>query len=292
LFIYTLVGIISNKTTTNKHIYNEESRLLVNLNKRKMAIYTTEITSETITSDNPIHQRLLKAYYAAMPYIHGKILEVGCGEGRGIRLLKNKTSEYVALDRHQAVLDKLQKEHPKVKFLQKIVPPFTGISDNEFDVVIAFQVIEHIKKDRLFLQEIQRVLKPGGKAIISTPNIKMTLTRNPWHIREYTADELKRLAESIFAKVSTYGIAGNEKVMEYYAMNKASVYRITRYDVLSLQYRLPNFVLRLPYELLNRMNRNKLKTTDNDLVKSITHHDYLVSESPGTSLDLFYVMEK
>ena len=257
-----------------------------------MAIYTTEITSETITSDNPIHQRLLKAYYAAMPYIHGKMLEVGCGEGRGVKLLKDKTSDYVALDRHQAVVDQLKNDYPDVKFLQKIVPPFSGISDNEFDVVIAFQVIEHIKKDQEFLQEIHRVLKPGGKAIISTPNIKMTLTRNPWHIREYTANELNTLATSIFAKVTTLGIAGNEKVMEYYHMNKASVHRITRFDVLNLQYKLPNFVLRLPYELLNRMNRNKLKTTDNELVKSITHKDYMVSESPETSLDLFYLMEK
>lgn len=257
-----------------------------------MAIYTTEITSETITSDNPIHQRLLKAYYAAMPYVQGKMLEVGCGEGRGVKLLAPKTSEYVALDRHQPVVDKLQAQYPGVKFLQKIIPPFSGISDNEFDVVIAFQVIEHIKKDREFLQEIHRVLKPGGKALITTPNIKMTLTRNPWHIREYTADELKALAESIFKKVTTLGITGNEKVMEYYAMNKASVHRITRYDILNLQYKLPNFILRLPYELLNRMNRNKLKEADNSLVREIRHEDYLVSEDPDKSLDLFYVMEK
>lgn len=257
-----------------------------------MAIYTTEITSETITSDNPIHQRLLKAYYAAMPYVKGKMLEIGCGEGRGVKLLSPKTSEYVALDRHQAMLDKLQAQYPEVKFLQKIVPPFSGISNDEFDLVIAFQVIEHIKNDSDFLQEIHRVLKPGGKALITTPNIKMTLTRNPWHIREYTAEELKKLAESIFRKVTTLGITGNEKVMEYYAMNKASVNKITRYDILNLQYRLPNFVLRLPYELLNRMNRNKLKEADNSLVRDIRHEDYLVSEEPDKSLDLFYVMEK
>ena len=47
-------------------------------------IYTTEITSETIVSDNPIHQRLFKAYVVAKDYVGGNILEVGCGEGRGV----------------------------------------------------------------------------------------------------------------------------------------------------------------------------------------------------------------
>jgi hypothetical protein len=47
-------------------------------------VYTTEITSEQIASDNPIHQRLFKAYVVAKEYIQGDVLEVGCGEGRGI----------------------------------------------------------------------------------------------------------------------------------------------------------------------------------------------------------------
>ena len=52
-----------------------------------MGTYTTEITSDSLVSDNPIHQRLIKAYYLAQPYIQGDLLEVGCGEGRGIHLL-------------------------------------------------------------------------------------------------------------------------------------------------------------------------------------------------------------
>src|ERR1041384_5570387 len=50
-------------------------------------IFTTEITSEQITSDNPIHQRLYKAYVVAKDYVKGDVLEVGCGEGRGVDIL-------------------------------------------------------------------------------------------------------------------------------------------------------------------------------------------------------------
>ena len=257
-----------------------------------MAVYTTEIASDSIPSDNPIHQRLLKAYYAAQPYVSGNLLEVGCGEGRGVDLLAPKSNGYIAIDKIGEVIESLRAKHPEVDFRQAVVPPFRDFKDCTFDTVVTFQVIEHIKPDAEFLREIHRVLKPGGRAIITTPNIKMTLSRNPWHIREYTAEELAALSGSIFADVQAKGITGNDKVMEYYAMNKASVEKITRWDVLNLQYRLPNWALRIPYDLLNRMNRNKLQTTDDALVKSITQEDYLVTDEADKALDLFFILTK
>ena len=56
--------------------------------------------------------------------------------------------------------------------------------------MVTFQVIEHIKRDRDFLKEIYRVLKPGGKLILTTPNKNMSITRNPWHVREYDPKEM------------------------------------------------------------------------------------------------------
>lgn len=257
-----------------------------------MATYTTEIASDKIISDNPIHQRLLKAYYAAQPYIKGSLLEVGCGEGRGVELLSPLSQQYVALDKITDVIEKLSKTYKNVAFRQAVVPPFSGIEDNSFDVVVSFQVIEHIKDDRFFLQEIHRVLKPGGAALITTPNIKKTLTRNPWHIREYTANELTALASAIFDKVASKGITGNKKVMEYYEMNKQSVKKITRWDIFKLQYRLPASLLRIPYDIMNRINRNRLQKSNHGLVLDITQEDYILSEDPDSSLDLFYILYK
>jgi SAM-dependent methyltransferase len=257
-----------------------------------MATYTTEITSDSIPSDNPIHQRLLQAYYLAKPYVKGKLLEVGCGEGRGIALLAPLAEEYTAIDKLDHVIKDLGERYPDHKFLQAHIPPFKGLADNQFDTVVSFQVIEHIKPDSFFLEEIKRVLKPGGRALLTTPNIKKTLTRNPWHIREYTAGQLKMLSERHFSEVTLKGIGGNEKVMEYYERNKRSVERITRYDILKLQYRLPAPLLRIPYDILNRMNRNKLKKQADDLVLSIRHDDYLLQDDADQSLDLFLIVTK
>jgi hypothetical protein len=120
----------------------------------------------------------------------------------------------------------------------------------------------------------------------------MSLSRNPWHIREYLPDELKALAKKIFNSVDMKGITGNEKVMAYYEENKKSVERFTRWDFLKLQYRLPASVLRIPYEILNRWNRNKLQATDNQLVKDIRHQDYIVVDDASDALDLLMIARK
>ncbi len=255
-------------------------------------VFTTEITSESIPSDNPIHQRLLKAYVLAQDYAQGDVLEVGCGEGRGIDLIIGKCKTYTAIDKIEPVIDGLRKKYPSEKFLSGNIPPLTQFSDNSFDRIFSFQVIEHIEDDHLFLSEINRVLKPGGVALMTTPNRPLSLSRNPWHIREYTAKELTDLAKKYFTQVEMKGVAGNEKIQKYYERNKRSVDRIMRFDILDLQHKLPASILRVPYELLNRFNRNKLKDTADELVMSIRHEDYLLTNDVDKALDLFLIASK
>jgi len=88
------------------------------------------------------------------------------------------------------------------------------------------------------------------------------------------------------------GITGNDKVMTYYAENKKSVERITRFDIFNLQYKLPASLLRVPYEILNRWNRNKLQSTDNTLVTNIHHSDYIVVDDASEALDLLLIVRK
>ncbi|WP_420317589.1 class I SAM-dependent methyltransferase [Ekhidna sp.] len=256
-----------------------------------MSVYTTEIASDKIPSDNVIHQRLLAAYFQAKPYIKGDLLELGCGEGRGVELLAPLADSFIGIDKIKAVIDKLEKKYPDYKFMSGVFPPFP-FEDNSFDTIVTFQVIEHVKDDEGFIKEIHRVLKPGGTALITTPNIIMTLSRNPWHEREYTGDELSELCKKYFDKVEMKGIAGNEKVMEYHERNRASVQQIMRFDIFDLQYKLPAGLLRIPYDILNRMNRNKLKETDDELVKSITANDFKLADQSEQNLDLFCLLTK
>jgi 2-polyprenyl-3-methyl-5-hydroxy-6-metoxy-1,4-benzoquinol methylase len=257
-----------------------------------MAFSTTEITSSQIVSDNPVHQRLFFAYHEAGKIIHGNLLEIGCGVGRGLDVLAQSCERYTGIDKNEELLKVLQQDYPQLNFVYQHIPPFTGIADNTFDYIVTFQVIEHIENDDLFIKEIYRVLKPGGKAIITTPNIKLSLTRNPWHIREYTAAGLQSLVQKYFRKVDKQGVHGNTKVMEYYSKNKKAVEKITRFDIFNLQYRLPRTLLQIPYDFLNRMNRKSLMNNNDSLVNEISYEDYFLSQDVDNCLDFFYIAEK
>lgn len=254
-------------------------------------IYTTEITSDQLLSDNPLHQRLLKPYIIAGNWIQGDLLEVGCGEGRGIRQVLPGVRSYSAIDKIESAIASLRKKFPEAHLAAGNLPPLP-YPDASFDSVISFQVIEHIEDDVYFLKEIHRVLRPGGVALLTTPNRLQSLSRNPWHVREYTADELTRLAATVFSLVDMKGITGNEKVMAYHEKNRGSVNRLMRWDVLDLQHRLPASVLRVPYDLMNRLNRNRLQRKADDLVAGITQEDYLLTDQASSALDLFLVVRK
>ena len=132
----------------------------------------------------------------------------------------------------------------------------------------------------------------GGIALITTPNRLLSLSRNPWHVREYTAEELTKRAREVFENVEMRGISGNERIMTYHDENRKSVNRLMRWDVLDLQNRLPGFLLRIPYDLLNRLNRAKLQKDSDVLVRSISHEDYQVTLEASRALDLFLIVRK
>lgn len=254
-------------------------------------IYTTEITSDELPSDNPLHQRLLKPYVVAGQWIRGDLLEVGCGEGRGIREVLPQVKSYSAIDKIEGAIAVLRKKYPEANLVAGNLPPLP-YPDQSFDSVISFQVIEHIQDDTYFLKEIHRVLRPGGVALLTTPNRPQSLSRNPWHVREYTGEELATLAGTIFPQVEMRGIAGNEKVMAYHQRNRESVNKLMRWDVLDLQHRLPAALLRIPYDLMNRLNRNRLQKGADELVAGIRHEDYLVTDQASGALDLFLIARK
>jgi len=253
---------------------------------------TTEITSHEEISDNVIHQRLLYAYVKAAEMLHGEVLELGCGAGRGFEMVLQQCARYTGVDKNKKLLAFHRERHPEHTFIEHHMPPLNFLESNTFDFVISFQVIEHIQDDAHFLQEIHRVLKPGGKAIITTPNIELSLTRNPWHIREYTHEQLSDLIGQYFQDFTLKGVLGNEKVMAYYERNKASVEKITRFDVLNLQYRLPRAVLQVPYDLLNRLNRRKLQQGNQSLVAEVTTADYFLTDDAARGFDFFCIMQK
>ena len=255
-------------------------------------LQTAERSTHLDSSENVIYQRHLIAYKEAAKLISGTVLEVGSGEGYGIMELAPKVDHYIAVDKYNTEISDELKAVNNITFIQMEVPPLKEIEDNSVDFVVTFQVIEHIQDDKMFLREIYRVLKPGGKVILTTPNSVMSLTRNPWHIREYNPKQMEDVLKILFDTYELKGVFGNDKVMDYYNKNKESVRKITRFDILNFQYWLPRWLLQIPYDLLNRFNRHSLQDANEGIVNSLVYNDYSICTSNSDCLDHFCIATK
>ena len=110
-----------------------------------MSIYTTEITSDKLISDNPLHNRLLSAYVFAEKFISGDVIELGCGEGRGIDIILKQSKSFTAIDKISEVTDKLSKKYSDETFISSSFPPFKNINDK---VYFFFKIIMNNKCSR------------------------------------------------------------------------------------------------------------------------------------------------
>ncbi|MBT6650855.1 MAG: class I SAM-dependent methyltransferase [Flavobacteriales bacterium] len=255
-------------------------------------LQTAERSSHLDPSENVIYQRHLVAYKEAAKMISGTVLEIGSGEGYGIMELAPIADKYIAVDKYDTYISDELKGENDITFIQTEVPPLKDVADNSVDFAVTFQVIEHIQNDELFLKEIKRVLKPGGKLIMTTPNVKMSLTRNPWHIREYSPEQMGNVLKSVFENFELKGVFGNKKVMDYYQKNKDAVMKITRWDIFNMQYWMPRSLLQIPYDILNRFNRHSLQDNNEGIVNTVEYTDYSIDPSNDSCLDHFVIATK
>lgn len=249
---------------------------------------TAERVSNIDASDNFVLARSILAYREAARRVGGHVLEIGTGAGYGVEVLAPAVVSLLTVDKCAPQNLELPEN---VEFRRMRVPPL-ALSSGRFDWVVSFQVIEHIRDDFAFLDEIWRVLRPGGSLIVTTPNAPMSLTRNPWHVREYTAGQFSSLLESRFGRVEAMGIAGDGRVMEYFERNREGVRSITRWDVMDLQHRLPRWCLQIPYDIANRLNRRRLLSENDTLTRGLSHDNYRLAPVGDSAFDLFYVATK
>lgn len=85
----------------------------------------------------------------------------------------------------------------------------SGLPSESFDLAISVEVLEHVQDDEKFVSEVCRVLKPGGRFIMTTPNGDFVENKNPDHKRHYKRQQLNGLLEKYFTSVEVeYAIAG------------------------------------------------------------------------------------
>ncbi len=139
------------------------------------------------------------------------VLEAGPGEGYGADLIAGVARRVIGVDYDESAVAHIRARYPRVQMHLGNLADLP-LADASVDVVVNFQVIEHLWDQAQFVGECFRVLRPGGLLMMSTPN-RITFSPgrdtplNPFHTRELNAAELTELlTDGGFAMEAMLGV--------------------------------------------------------------------------------------
>jgi SAM-dependent methyltransferase len=231
--------------------------------------------------------RHLTAYIYAAELAAGKsVLDAGSGEGFGTQTLCARAEKVTGVDyNEQAVAFSRSKwTHPNLEF-KHVDLTAPGSFDSVFDVVLNFQVVEHIEDPLPFLKGLAARVAPGGQLMLTTPNRLMSFSENPYHVREYTGAELTELLKPLFSSVEMLGVHGNDKVKAFDRGREAAVKRILRLDPFGIRNMLPQSVINFAFAKLAVLVRRSARNSPE--VTAIVPEDFTVqADNVDEALDL------
>jgi SAM-dependent methyltransferase len=189
-------------------------------------ILTGERTLPGIADERYWFERHVVAYLAAADHLRTlpdpTVLDAGCGEGYGLDLLAAAGSgRVIGVDLDPQVVAHVAATYasrdPRVEVTRAELSTLP-LPDDEVDLTVSFQVIEHLHDIPGYLASLRRVTRPGGQVWIATPN-RLTFTPgsdvpvNPFHVKEFTAAELQEeLAVAGLAVERILGVHHGERI--------------------------------------------------------------------------------
>ena len=190
---------------------------------------TGERTIPDLDIENYWFRRHEVVYQRLAPRCAGReVLEAGCGEGYGADLIAGVARRVVAVDYDEYAVAHVRRRYPRVEAMQANLADLP-LPDASVDVVVNFQVIEHLWDQAQFVAECARVLRPAGLLMVSTPN-RVTFSPgrdtpiNPFHTRELNAVELTQLLlDAGFSQVSVSGLFHGPRLREMDARHGGSI---------------------------------------------------------------------
>lgn len=172
---------------------------------------TGERTLPDVPEENYWYRRHLVVYEWIAARLAGlRALDMACGEGYGSDVLAATAASVVGVDANPEAHEhaRLRYRRPNLRFERDLVERFA----EPCDAVVFLQTIEHVRDPGAILDHFRAMLAPGGVAYVSTPNL-LTLappgaekSDNPWHVREYRAEEFRALCEAHFPRVELLGL--------------------------------------------------------------------------------------
>lgn len=108
----------------------------------------------------------------------GRVLDVGCGVGRVVGALRERSVDAVGVDVSEANIERARSAGLPCEFYDGKTLPF---ADGALAGAGALNVLEHVEDPEGFLRELTRVVRPGGRVLISSPNFYRSIGFRDYH---------------------------------------------------------------------------------------------------------------
>jgi 2-polyprenyl-3-methyl-5-hydroxy-6-metoxy-1,4-benzoquinol methylase len=172
---------------------------------------TGERTLPDVPEENYWYRRHLHVYEWIAERVPGqRVIDMACGEGYGSAVLARRAAHVTGVDANPEAHEhaRLRYGAANLRFERALVDAY----EERCDAVVFLQTIEHMHEPAAVLEHFRSLIGPDGAVYVSTPNV-LTLapqghakSDNPWHIREYRAEEFSELCRSVFGSVAMLGL--------------------------------------------------------------------------------------
>jgi ubiquinone/menaquinone biosynthesis C-methylase UbiE len=195
-----------------------------------------EVTSERVSLGKSlalVENEHLARYRFAEQFVAGKdVADIACGTGYGSLILARAGAKSVhGMDVSPETVEYCieNSNAPNVNFTTANAQDLSGIPDSTFDVVVSFETIEHLPSMEAYLDEMLRILRPGGTFLVSTPDRRIGsvlywLFRRPqnhFHVRELSERELLKVLSRRFQIEHRFGQAFVSRIFVFWPVQVA-----------------------------------------------------------------------
>jgi SAM-dependent methyltransferase len=199
----------------------------------------------------------LARYAVAAPFCRGaRVLDIASGEGYGARFLANQDAlEVVGVEVDAPTVERANARFGggAVSFVCADAAEVDALLEPDaFDLVVSLETIEHVKDPEGFLRALHRLARADATLIISCPNdhwyFPDPADKNPYHLRKYTFDEFRQMAEAILGTaeqwllggpVMGFGTVPHDPASETASPRDSTQFRMNAYAALSTAFAVP-----------------------------------------------------
>lgn len=160
---------------------------------------------------------------------HARVLDCACGTGYGSALLADHAKLVIGMDISPVAVAYCEAHHrkPNLSFREGSAEAI-DVPSASVDLFVSIETIEHVSHPERLVAEAKRVLRPGGRFLVSTPNRIVTglqrgeRPQNPFHLFEWSLSELDQCLRQHFSTIRYFGqrVRSRNKLAAPYVVSK------------------------------------------------------------------------